>query len=63
MLRRSGRILQSGPDIQNPLNLASQLAQSVGLFRRKLKTSLLSAADVKANPVRDQDHGPVGAGR
>ena len=58
MLRRSGRILQSGPDIQNPLNLASQLAQSVGLFRRKLKTSLLSAADVKANPYAIRIMGP-----
>jgi N-acyl-D-aspartate/D-glutamate deacylase len=50
LLRRSGRVLQSGPDIQNPLNLVSQLAQSVGLFRNNLKTSLLSAADIKANP-------------
>ena len=58
LLRRSGRILQSGPDIQNPLNLASQLAQSVGLFRRKLKTSLLSAADVKANPYAIRIMGP-----
>ena len=58
MLRRSGRILQSGPDIQNPLNLASQLAQSLGLFRRKLKTSLLSAADVKSNPYAIRIMGP-----
>jgi N-acyl-D-aspartate/D-glutamate deacylase len=50
LLRRSGRVLQSGPDIQNPLNLVSQLAQSLGLFRHNLKTSLLSAADIKANP-------------
>lgn len=49
LLRRSWRVLQSGPDIQNPLNLLFQLAQSVSLFRRKLKTSLLSASDVKAN--------------
>lgn len=58
LLRRSGRILQSGPDIQNPFNLASQLAQSVGLFRKKLKTSLLSAADVKANPYAIKIMGP-----
>ncbi|BBZ04374.1 hypothetical protein MCHIJ_38110 [Mycolicibacterium chitae] len=58
LLRRSGRILQSGPDIENPLNLVSQLAQSVGLFRRKLKTSLLSAADVKANPYAIKIMGP-----
>ena len=50
LLRRAGRILQSGPDIENPFNLGSQVAQSLGIFRNPLKTSLLSAADVKANP-------------
>jgi len=50
MLRRSGRVLQAGPDIQNPLNVGSQVAQSLGIVRRPLKTSLLSAADIKANP-------------
>lgn len=59
MLRRSGRVLQSGPDIQNPLNLVSQLAQSLGLFRGTLKTSLLSAADIKANPYSIMIMGPV----
>ena len=58
MLRRSGRVLQSGPDIQNPLNLGSQVAQSLGIVRKPLKTSLLSAADVKANPYADPDDGP-----
>ncbi|MEB3061471.1 N-acyl-D-amino-acid deacylase family protein [[Mycobacterium] zoologicum] len=50
-LRRSGRILQAGPDVKNPLDIVSQLAQALGIFRRPLKTSLLAAADVKANPV------------
>ena len=50
LLRRSGRVLQAGPDIQNPLNIVSQGAQSLGIVRRPLKTSLLSAADIKANP-------------
>ncbi|CRZ14188.1 N-acyl-D-amino-acid deacylase family protein [Mycolicibacterium neworleansense] len=59
LLRRSGRVLQSGPDIQNPLNLVSQLAQSLGLFRNNLKTSLLSAADIKANPYSIMIMGPV----
>ncbi len=49
MLRRSGRVLQAGPDIQNPLDVGSQVAQSLGIFRRPLKTSLLSAADIKAS--------------
>jgi len=58
-LRRAGRILQSGPDIQNPFNLGSQIAQSLGIFRNPLKTSLLSAADVKANPYAIWGMGPV----
>jgi N-acyl-D-aspartate/D-glutamate deacylase len=59
LLRRAGRVLQSGPDIQNPFNLGSQLAQSLGFFRNPLKTSLLSAADVKANPYAILMMGPV----
>ncbi|BBZ28677.1 hypothetical protein MMAD_29720 [Mycolicibacterium madagascariense] len=59
LLRRRGRVLQSGPDIESPLNLVSQLAQSLGVFRNPLKTSLLSAADVKANPYAVKVLGPV----
>jgi N-acyl-D-aspartate/D-glutamate deacylase len=59
MLRRAGRILQSGPDIENPLNVGSQAVQSLGVFRKQLKTSLLSAADVKSNPFVIHAMGPV----
>jgi N-acyl-D-aspartate/D-glutamate deacylase len=59
MLRRSGRVLQAGPDIQNPLNIVSQAVQSMGLARRRLKTSLLSAADIKANPWLIATMGPA----
>ncbi|MHC9295995.1 N-acyl-D-amino-acid deacylase family protein [Mycobacterium sp. LTG2003] len=59
LLRRAGRVLQSGPDIQNPVNLASQVAQSLGIFRNPLKTSLLSAADIKANPYAILMMGPL----
>ena len=59
MLRRSGRILQAGPDIQNPLNIGSQVVQSLGIFRKPLKTSLLSAADIKANPWLIATMGPA----
>ena len=59
LLRRAGRVLQSGPDIENPLNLGSQVVQSLGIFRRPLKTSLLSAVDVKANPYAIKMMGPV----
>ena len=50
ILRRRNRILQSGPDIKNPLSVLSQLVTSLGFGRRRLKTSLLSAADIKAIP-------------
>lgn len=58
-LRKAGRVLQSGPDIHNPFNLGSQAVQSLGIFRNPLKTSLLSAADVKANPYAIHLLGPV----
>ncbi len=59
LLRRRGRVLQSGPDIGNPLNLLSQLAQSLPVLRDTLKTSLLSAADVKSNPFAIALLGPL----
>jgi N-acyl-D-aspartate/D-glutamate deacylase len=58
-LRRRGRVLQSGPDIANPFNLVSQIAQSLPVLRNKLKTSLLSAADVKSNPLAIAVLGPA----
>ena len=59
LLRRRDRVLQSGPDITNPINLVSQVAQSLPVLRDKLKTSLLSAADIKANPFSIAALGPV----
>ncbi|MBJ7339197.1 amidohydrolase family protein [Mycolicibacterium sp.] len=59
LLRKAGRVLQSGPNIENPVNLGSQVVQSLGLFRNPLKTSLLSAADVKSNPYAITLMGPV----
>lgn len=50
ILRRRNKVLQSGPDIKNPFSIVSQLAASLGVGRRRLKTSLLSAADVKSLP-------------
>lgn len=58
-LRSTGRVLQSGPDISNPLNVVSQLVQSLPVLRRNLKTSLLSAADVKSNPFAIAALGPL----
>jgi len=59
LLRRSGRVLQSGPDIENPLNVVSQVFTSLGIVRNPLKTSLLSAADVKSNPFAVKVLGPL----
>ncbi|TAM63253.1 amidohydrolase family protein [Mycobacterium sp.] len=50
ILRRRDKILQSGPDIKNPLSVVSNLLKSLGFRRPRLKTSLLSAADIKAIP-------------
>ncbi|MDT5347572.1 MAG: hypothetical protein QOH91_859, partial [Mycobacterium sp.] len=49
LLRRSGRALQSGPDISHPQNIVSQAFQSLGIRRPRLKTSLLAAADMKSS--------------
>ncbi|MBD0323299.1 MAG: amidohydrolase family protein [Aldersonia sp.] len=59
ILRRRNRVLQSGPDITNPGNIVSQAFTSLGLFRARLKTSLLSAADIKANPAVIRIMGPL----
>ncbi len=59
ILRRRGRVLQSGPDIKNPQSVASQAFTSLGIGREKLKTSLLSAADIKAIPQVIHIMGPL----
>jgi N-acyl-D-aspartate/D-glutamate deacylase len=51
LLRRTGRALQSGPDISHPQNIISQAFQSMGIRRPHLKTSLLAAADMKSAPI------------
>ncbi|WP_182526224.1 N-acyl-D-amino-acid deacylase family protein [Nocardioides dongkuii] len=50
ILRRRGRVLQAGPDVGQPQTVVTQAFGSIGLFGRPLKTSLLSAADIKAIP-------------
>ncbi|MBF6355066.1 amidohydrolase family protein [Nocardia higoensis] len=51
ILRKRGRVLQGGPDASRPHTIAVMAATSLGLWRRSLKVSLLSAADLKALPV------------
>ncbi|WP_345518074.1 N-acyl-D-amino-acid deacylase family protein [Nocardioides conyzicola] len=51
ILRRRRRALQAGPDASHPHTIVTQALGSIGLFgRNPLRTSLLSAADIKAIP-------------
>jgi N-acyl-D-aspartate/D-glutamate deacylase len=51
ILRRAGKILQSAPDLTTKVNVLTFLFDSVGVGRRALKTSLLTAADAKSTPL------------
>ncbi|MBL8943211.1 MAG: amidohydrolase family protein [Myxococcales bacterium] len=52
ILRRRERVLQSAPNITTKVNVLLFLAASGGWgVRRPLKTTLISAADTKANPA------------
>jgi N-acyl-D-aspartate/D-glutamate deacylase len=66
LLRERGRVLQGGPDIKSVKSIASMTLNTLpirlrrfGVGRRNLKTSLLSAADIKANPALVQIMGPI----
>ena len=50
ILRRRERALQAGPDASHPHTILTQAFGSIGLRGKPLKTSLLSAADIKAIP-------------
>lgn len=51
ILRRRRRALQAGPDASHPHTIVTQALGSIGWFGRSpLRTSLLSAADIKAIP-------------
>ena len=51
ILRATGRVLQSAPNITTKVNAVRFLWESMALFGRKaLKTTLLTAADAKSSP-------------
>ncbi|MGS2806074.1 N-acyl-D-amino-acid deacylase family protein [Nocardia sp. MW-W600-9] len=50
ILRTRGRALQGGPDVNRSDTMIAMAASSIGLWRKPLKVSLLSAADIKAIP-------------
>src|SRR5581483_601584 len=51
VLRRRGRILQGVPDITTKLNAILFFSMSCGIFRKTLKTTIISLMDVKADRI------------
>ncbi|MGN6609702.1 MAG: N-acyl-D-amino-acid deacylase family protein [Jatrophihabitans sp.] len=58
VLRERGRVLQGGPDIKDPRSIARMVLGTLPFGGGRLKTSLLSAADLKANPFIVRIMGP-----
>jgi N-acyl-D-aspartate/D-glutamate deacylase len=58
-LRKRDRVLQAGPDIGNPMSFLGLFSASTCIRRKKLKVSLLSAADLKANKHAIKIMGPT----
>lgn len=55
LLRRRGAILQSAPNLNNPINAVFYMITSAGLgLRRRLKTTLITLMDIKARPGLDR---------
>ncbi len=55
LLRRRGAILQSAPNLNNPINAAFFMATSAGWgLRQRLKTTLITLMDIKAKPGQDR---------
>ncbi|HSW14993.1 MAG TPA: amidohydrolase family protein [Solimonas sp.] len=50
ILRRRGGVLQGAPDAAGKINMAGFLWHAMGWFRTRLKTSLLTAMDMKSQP-------------
>jgi N-acyl-D-aspartate/D-glutamate deacylase len=51
VLRKYDRILQGAPDIVTKYNMFFFLWESAGIWRKKLKTTLITLADTKSNPI------------
>lgn len=61
VLRKRGRMLQSAPDVRNPLTALNFFLTSSGMFgrRRGVRMSLLVSADAKSAPGAVRVFGPV----
>lgn len=51
ILRRRNAILQGAPDAIKKINVFGFLWQAHGLFRRPMKVTMLTALDLKSNPI------------
>jgi N-acyl-D-aspartate/D-glutamate deacylase len=49
VLRKWDRIFQGVPNVSSKYNLIFFLAESIGIFRKKLKTTIISMMDIKSN--------------
>ncbi|HVE82008.1 MAG TPA: amidohydrolase family protein [Myxococcales bacterium] len=49
IVRRRGRIFQGVPNVTTKVNVVFFLLESAGIFRRPLKTTIISMMDVRAN--------------
>ena len=59
ILRRRRRVLQSVPDLAKPIAVIPALLRSIRRQGKPLRTTCLTAADVKANPLIARLFGPV----
>src|SRR5262249_39172239 len=50
ILRRRGAVLQGVPNISTKVNVALFLLESAGMFRKPLKTTVISLMDPRAQP-------------
>ncbi|MBW7470206.1 amidohydrolase family protein [Marinobacter sp. M216] len=51
LLRRYGRVHQGAPNAANPLQVTQYLKETLGWFRKPLKTTLIAMIDLKGNPT------------
>jgi N-acyl-D-aspartate/D-glutamate deacylase len=49
IIRDWGRVFQGVPNVSSKYNLILFMAESVGIFREKLKTTIISMMDIKSN--------------
>ncbi|MEE4245707.1 MAG: amidohydrolase family protein [Kangiellaceae bacterium] len=49
LLRQYNRVHQGAPNVAKPFQITQYITQSIGLFRRRLKTTLISQMDLKGS--------------